>query len=153
LQKRTIILRRLLIVATPYLYMSVYLSCVVNYRSLLQNIVSFIGLFCKRDLSFYVPRISLVSWHKLCKTLQCVAHCNTLQHTAAHCNTPQHTGGVNRDDRHADTTKHCNTLRHTATQCSTLHHTAAHCNTLQHTATHCNTPVGSIGLTGMRTIN
>jgi len=23
-----------------------------NYRSLLQNIVSFIGLFCKRDLSF-----------------------------------------------------------------------------------------------------
>ena len=24
------------------------------YRSLLQNIVSFIGLFCKRDLSFYI---------------------------------------------------------------------------------------------------
>ena len=27
-----------------------------RYRSLLQNIVSFIGLFCKRDLSFNLPR-------------------------------------------------------------------------------------------------
>ena len=47
LQKRLIILRSLLIVATPQLY--IYYAR-ANYRSLLQNIVSFIGLFCKRNL-------------------------------------------------------------------------------------------------------
>jgi len=43
LQKRPVISRRLLIVDTPYLSL-------LNDRSLLQNIVSFMGLFCKRDL-------------------------------------------------------------------------------------------------------
>ena len=43
LQKRSVISRRLLIVDTPYLSL-------LNDRSLLQNIVSFMGLFCKRDL-------------------------------------------------------------------------------------------------------
>jgi len=41
LQKRPIIIRSLLIIATPY-------KCIAEY--LLQNIVCFIGLFCKRDL-------------------------------------------------------------------------------------------------------
>jgi len=43
LQKRPIILRSLRIVATPYMY---------GWCAFYQNIVSFIGLFCKRDLSF-----------------------------------------------------------------------------------------------------
>ena len=43
LQKRPIILRSLLIVATPY-------GMPPRHKSLLQNIVSFLGLFCKIDL-------------------------------------------------------------------------------------------------------
>jgi len=47
LQKRPIILRSLLIVATPYQVKTQ--TCLVNVNCDL-NIVSFIGLFCKRDL-------------------------------------------------------------------------------------------------------
>ena len=59
LQKRPIILRSLLIVVIPYCIWSVISLHLSNLRSqsmiqfsrsLLQNIVSFIGLFCKRDL-------------------------------------------------------------------------------------------------------
>ena len=46
------ILRSLLIAATPYLTLPH-----TNHRSLLQNIVSLIGLFCKRDLSFQVIHV------------------------------------------------------------------------------------------------
>jgi len=42
----------------------------LNYRSLMQNIVSFIGLFCKRDLQFYekllVKRLLLVKRAAVC---------------------------------------------------------------------------------------
>jgi len=51
LKKRPIILRSLLIVATPY-ERGHDMGHAMKYRSLLQNIVSFIGLFCKRDLYF-----------------------------------------------------------------------------------------------------
>jgi len=46
LQKTPIILSILLTVVTPY---QILVLCVAFHRSLLQNIVSFIGLFCKRD--------------------------------------------------------------------------------------------------------
>ena len=50
------------------------------------------------------------------------------------------------------TATHCNTLQRTATHCNTLQRTATHCNTLQHTATHCNTlqhTLPSSGFMGM----
>jgi len=51
LQKRPIILRSLLIVATPHYFMGTCDSVTSHmYRSPLQNIVSFVGLFRKRDL-------------------------------------------------------------------------------------------------------
>jgi len=37
---------------------------------------------------------------------RCIAHCNTLQHTATHCNTLPHTAAL------------CNMLQHAATRCS-----------------------------------
>ena len=40
----------------------------LNYRSLLQNIVSFVGLFCKRDLSFCTSKWSMMSGYKTCHT-------------------------------------------------------------------------------------
>ena len=52
--KETYILKRSLpIIATPqHIACTIYIYTYTNDRSLLQNIVSFIGLFCKRDLSF-----------------------------------------------------------------------------------------------------
>jgi len=66
LQKRPTVLKSLRIVVSVHVCMCVYTVCVrlcvyrgmgrlwlvasINYRSLLQNILSFIGLFCKRDL-------------------------------------------------------------------------------------------------------
>jgi len=51
LQKRLRILRGLLIVATPYpIVPTSHIALYNNYMSLWQNIVSFIGLFCKSDL-------------------------------------------------------------------------------------------------------
>ena len=48
LQKRPIILRSLQIIANPY---HMQTSCIrLNHRSLLQKFLSFMGLFCKRDL-------------------------------------------------------------------------------------------------------
>jgi len=52
----------------------------MNYRSLLQNIVSFIGLFCKRDIKFdrsYWPKPPHISYmtrgkHKLGNKILCV---------------------------------------------------------------------------------
>jgi len=62
LQKRPIILSILLTKATPYMHThkaTPYIHCetrqsmtYASYLSLLQNILSFIGFFCKRDLQF-----------------------------------------------------------------------------------------------------
>jgi len=56
LQKRPIILRSLLIVATTYTYIhAMKYSCTRMQICAQQNIVSFIGLFCKRDYNFKEP--------------------------------------------------------------------------------------------------
>jgi len=63
LQKRPIILSILLTKATPYH------TSGSNYRSLLQNIVTFIGFFCKRDLSFYRSYYGVATISRLLKII------------------------------------------------------------------------------------
>ena len=49
----------------------------MNYRSLLQNIVSFIGLFCKRDPLLYIYDMygaSTLDVHKHISTLYMTQH-------------------------------------------------------------------------------
>jgi len=44
-----------------------FLAGVADYRTLLQNMVSFLGLFCKRDLSFvYVSEEGLLAGVAVC---------------------------------------------------------------------------------------
>ena len=116
----------------------------------MQNIISFIGLFCKRNLSFKEPtnRSHPMERHAIhrvrCNILQHTAtNFDILQHSATPCNTLQHRDvtfieytATHSNRQHTAT--HCNTLQHTATHCNTLQHNAAHCSTLQHTATHIN---------------
>jgi len=120
------------------------------------NIVSFIGLFWKRDLYDFVHL-----------RMQCTAaRCNTLQRTAMHCNTlqlrrmghdkihsfrscakqnPSHITCHEKPMTYSKKTLqhieiHCNALQHTATHYNALQRTATHCNSLQHcNATHCKT--------------
>ena len=102
--------------------------------SLLQNIVSFIGLFCKKTYVFeehtyhrhsyltigasrtknrFKYAVGVWGWARLTRTLQRTAtHCNALECTAA---------------------THCNALQRTATPCNALECTAAtHCNGSSH---------------------
>jgi len=107
-QKRPIILRSLLIVATPYPANTQYTHA-------------------KK------VRLHLAAY---CNTLQhAAAHCNTLRRTATRRNPDPPLGDVPLDSRNA---AHCNTLQHPAAHCSTLKHTETHCSTLKHTAANCN---------------
>ena len=119
LQKRPIILRSLLIEATPF--------------------VCGIG----------IPKAEPRRAHTLKKALdidsqRTATRCNTLQHTVTCCNTLQHTATdcnvLQCAASHCNTLQrsatHCNALQHAATDCNRLQHTATHCSTLQHTATH-----------------
>ena len=78
LQKNPIFLRRLLIVATPYAHV-VHIIC--DYRSLLQNIVSFIGLFCKRDYLSHVSRVICTLSVIACHTCHSLTRVNESCHT------------------------------------------------------------------------
>jgi hypothetical protein len=89
-------------------------------HSLLQNTVSFIGLFCKRDL-FFGTVVLPQSHYSTKEHVTGFSRCNTLQHTIV-----------------------TNTLQHAATHCNTLQHTATNRNTLQHTITHCIIPQRSM---------
>jgi len=114
LQKRHVMLRSLLIVATKYQPMDK------------RSVVPLLHLYIQKRVCV---RMCVCVYVCLCACM-CVCastHCNTLQHTATHCNTMQHNAAQ------------FNTLQHTATHCNTRQHTATHCNTLQHTTTHCNT--------------
>ena len=112
LQKRPIILRSLLIVATPYLS-----SHIIHHLLMASSFDSF-----SDSHSFPVDILRMCDAQH---TLQPTAtHCNPLQPTATHGNPLQHTA------------THCNPLQPTATHGNTLQHTATHCNTLQQAATH-----------------
>ena len=103
LQKRTIILRSLPIVGTPY--------------SIRHRFMDWMG--------------SQHNATHCSKPQHTATHCNTLQYTAIHCNTQcntlQHI--VTHRTTMQNTVTHCNTLQHTTTHRSTLHHTATHCKT------------------------
>jgi len=123
LQKRPIILRSLLIVATQYQPM--------DKRSVVPLL----------HLCIYKTNLRAYVCVRVCVSV-CVHVCaciNTLQHTATQCNTLQHTA------------THWNTLQHTATQtfadsttCTCLSRAgwnlkSTHCNTMQPIATRYNT--------------
>jgi len=126
LQKRPIILRSLLIVAT---------QC---------N-----GLGPRLTGEVYCNTLQHTATH--CNTLHTATHCNALQHTTTHCNTLQHirhyTAIYGNTLQHIaihrnilqHTAKHCNALQRTLIRGSTQQHTAIHCKILQHIAARCNT--------------
>jgi len=131
LQKRPVILRGLLVEATPYRLVFIdFLKSI--YETLRQHARQVFGIQLLHTSTHY-------------------SHCNTMPHTATHCNTLQHT--MHPTLLHA--AARCNTLQHAATSCNVLQHLImpafattckrraghfeyAHCNTLQHTATYCN---------------
>jgi len=124
-------------------------------RSLLQNIVSFIGLFRKSSVQdLFMCLASCMNshsymWHDSFIYVTWLIHiCNMthsyMWHDSFICHTWIHTGRQTHEELcrtyELDTCwsvwhfhSWCNTLQ------TTLQHTATHCNTLQHTATHCNT--------------
>ena len=123
LQKRPIIVRSLLIVATAYtcsnhththaflnrLYLSLFLASPLSLTHITStNSHARMLFFPSQIFKAAAGPSNEISVEDFLQV-----HCNTLQHTATHCNT----------------------LQHTATHCSTLQHTAARCSTLQHTAT------------------
>ena len=82
LQKRTIILRSLLIVTTPY---RLSRGTTNNFPHSYEHEIR-----TKHTLWSKSNTLQHTTTH--CNTLQHTAtHCNTLQHTATHCNTLQHT--------------------------------------------------------------
>jgi len=130
-----------------------------------QNIASFIGLFCKRDLNSLSATdvcirlhemsshhqalcvddvhcawmlYTVCRWHTLCVDDIHCAHGDRLHEMSSHHQTLRR--GLFCTNSHAfcANVTHCNTLQRTATHRNTLQHTATHCNTLHHTATHCN---------------
>ena len=127
-----IIVRNLLIVATPYGVAKT--QCVTACYNVLQCVAP---KWPSRRHPMGLRHPVLTYRYASCARCIFSAHCNALQHTVTHCNTLQCI--ITRCDTLQHTTTHCNTLQHSATHCTTLQHTAAHCNTLQHIATHCNT--------------
>ena len=129
MQKRPIISRSLLLVATPYGLATV--SRIDSLMGFSRRILSlFKGTFAEETYGFIDPtnqnhpiplfrKIEAVS----CK-MQNSEHCNTLKHTAAQHTATQHTAlkTLTRKDG-----EFSNALQHTAQR------TATHCNTLQHT--------------------
>ena len=91
LQKRPLILSSLLILATPLTtedqsrFFENVLKKLANYRSLVQNVVSFIGLFCKRDLQSRLFENVCISHIPCCSVLQCVAACCSVLQCVAVC--------------------------------------------------------------------
>ena len=148
LQKRHIILRSLLIVATPYesiggakkaknSFLIKHICIIVSKEAYM------IGLFC-RIYSSLSQDICIVSREPCMR--HSATHCNTLQHAATHRNRTDFSM-MSLSVRRNIVATHCNTLQHTTAHCNTLqhtakkiHHTAPHCTTLHYTSTHCTTP-------------
>ena len=129
----------------------------------MQNVVSLIWLFCKRDLLCIHTDTEMASRH-MYKCTSHLAHTsqrNSLQQITTHCNIPKHT--ATRSNTLQRSKIHCSTLfttkkaffrvtargatlqhtailnQHTATHCHALQCTAMHSNALQCTAILCNT--------------
>jgi len=164
LHKRPIILRSLLIVATPY---HIYTYTISHLYSVCT--VGYSGDTDGEDVSHqhgaqrgrrHVNRQAFCRSLKRLRTQHTETRCNTLQHAATRCNTLQHAATHRKTMQHTEhNATQCNTPQntasnfyHTAPHCCRsecmypihnryrlLLHTATHCNTLQHTATHCNT--------------
>ena len=145
LQKRPIILRSLLIVATPY-----HVYAWVVSRLWTSNVThQWGGHTHERVMTEANHWARGTTPH--CNTLQHTAtRCNTLQHAATRCNTLQYESCLRREIERGPgswhptgapraRTTHCNTLQHAATSCNTMQLAATCCNMLQHAATHCNT--------------
>jgi len=100
------ILRSLLIVATPYEWGSL-----IQVRQKHSSVCSVVHSFkCARNTRVF-PWLIV---HKFDKNVQvCAVWCSHLRVLETHVT-------------------HCNTLHHAATHCNTLQHTATHCNTLHH---------------------
>jgi len=103
LPQRPIILGSLLIVATPYCNVWIFVCQPTNTYSNVWN-VSHIHIMCgmvqhtATHCNTHIPHIHVM--------------CGMLQHTATHCNTLQHTHSTHtRNVRNGAT--HCNTLQHT----------------------------------------
>jgi len=144
------ILRSLLIVATPYIYiwvrypMTIYVCNGYIYIWVTHSIghdmlICLTWLIHVREMILFVCDMAhLYAWHDtltlitwlllVCDISRLLeaAHCNTLQRTATHCNTLQHTA-----------TSHLFEATSASVSCKTLVRTATHCNKLQHTTTHC----------------
>ena len=89
-----------------------------SVRQIRTGVVVCFQVICLQSQGLYVSInctfcSGLTHCNILRRTLQYIAQCNTLKHTATCCNTLQHTA------------THCTALHHTTTYCITLH-------TLQH---------------------
>jgi len=124
LQKKPIILRSLLIVATPYVLLHTHVHACVH----------FVERVCKSVCVFEC--VSARAHFDIACTNE---SCHILQHAATHCSILQHTAILLAWPVVMSRVTYCNTLQHAGVYYNTLQHTATHCNTLQHTATHCNT--------------
>ena len=162
LQKRPMILRSLLIVATPYEARSaawltatccIILQHAATYCIILQHIATHYNTLqhaATRNAAHRITGRQKTTW--LWSVICNVAHCNILQHPASCCNTLQHTATLcnilQRIMQH--TLQHRTAQDDVATECdlgraicgvadcNVLQHTATYCNILQHTATRCN---------------
>jgi len=129
LQKRLIISRSLLIVATPYAYTYMYVC----------------------EASVYVMRMTHPHVRPYAYCIYMRTHCRTLQHTATyhiyvrtHSNTLQHAATRRNTQEPSTCTSRCIHMR---IRCNTLQlsgtyhvYMKTHCNTLQHTATRMTHP-------------
>ena len=105
----------------------------------MQNIISFIGLFCKKNYSLIDPTNRshpiACSCGRIQGLLRSVAR-NTQKHTETHRNTQKRTETYRNTQKHTET--HRNTQKHTETHRNTQKHTETHGNTQKHTETHRN---------------
>ena len=109
LQNRPIILRSLLIVATPYSYAHTHRQTHADTRTHTHH-------------KSQVTQITHIHFISIQHT---ATLCNTRQHTATHCSTLPYSSTHMHIWKEAHVTNiHYNTLQHTATHCNTLQHTA-----------------------------
>jgi len=147
LQKRPIISRSLLIVATPYVYAYTLqhtathcntIQYTVTHCNMLQHAATHCNALQHTPTQYITQMLLYQLQPKLSLQLN-ATHCNTLESTATHYTTQVLWYELQPKLSLQDTATHCNTPQCTAPYCTILHHTAPYCNILHHTATHSNT--------------